>query len=122
MQDHIEVDGVRYVREDSVVLSVDTEHHGSQDQMGVRCPYCRDSSSGLHFDEVWLENAAGQKLTALAEGEDDKSRLTVSLTNDGHSERRHTLTIAGECEQCGHFRLQLMQHKGTTFLTKSRNE
>lgn len=121
MQDHIEVDGVRYVREESVVLSVDTEHRGSQNQMGVMCPYCGDSS-GLHFDEVWLENAAGQKLTALAEGEDDRSRLTVSLTNDGHSERRHTLTIVGECEHCGHFSLRLLQHKGATFLTKSRSE
>lgn len=63
MQDYIEVEGVRYVREESVVLSVDTEHRGSQNQMGVKCPYCKDSS-GLHFDEVRLENAAGQKLTA----------------------------------------------------------
>lgn len=130
IKDHIEVDGVRYVRDDSLtqvngncrspaVLSLDTEHQNSHwDQDTVKCPNCGDAT-GLHINEVWLENAAGQRLVASAMGEGSESRLEVSLTNEGQSDgRRYTVTIAGECEHCTSFKLKFKQHKGQTYFTK----
>lgn len=127
MTDHIEVDGVRYVREDSLtargseasaVLSLEPhDHRSGRSESVVKCPSCGEST-GLHLEEVWLENAAGQKLVASSEGEDDHSRIQLNLTDDGHSERRYTLTIAGWCEHCMSFKLQFLQHKGRPFFSK----
>lgn len=121
MKNHIEVDGVRYVREDSPAL-ISSDAHFFEPREGkdaVRCPSCGEAT-GLHINEVRLENAAGQKLVATATSEDDASRIHVSLTGDGgETGRRYTLTLAGECEHCTTFELKFQQHKGMTYFTKT---
>jgi hypothetical protein len=121
MTNHIEVDGVRYVREDSpALLSADPDYFEPRESKdAVRCPGCGEAT-GLHINEVRLENAAGQKLVATSNSEDDGSRIHVSLTDDSEEKgRRYTLTLAGECEHCTTFELKFQQHKGMTFFTKT---
>lgn len=121
MTNYIEVDGVRYVREDSpALLSADPQYFEPREGKDVvRCPSCGEAT-GLHINEVRLENAAGQKLVATANSEDNAGRIHVSLTDDSEEKgRRYTLTLAGECEHCTTFELKFQQHKGMTFFTRT---
>ena len=126
MKDHIEEDGVRYVREASLPSAPNAEVAivlGAEPSFGgglvVRCPNCGDTT-GLHINGVRVENAAGQRLIATASGEDAKSHITSSFDNDGSIEgRRHEVSITGDCEHCTGFVLTFTQHKGQTFFSRT---
>ncbi|MPY12315.1 hypothetical protein [Arthrobacter bussei] len=125
MKDHIEIDGVRYVREASLPTTADTEAvllAGEPSYGGgslVQCPNC-GSDLGLHINGLRLENAAGQKLVVTAGGEDAKSHISLNLSNEGSIEgRRYELSLTGECENCTDFALTFTQHKGQTYFSRA---
>lgn len=83
----------------------------------LQCPQC--GFEYTHVDAVVMENAAGEALMLMAEGEDNNSIITVEdIENEkGRSRdvgRRHVLTVVIECENGCTTWLELKQHKGVT--------
>ena len=91
------------------VLEIDPDYGA------MKCPHCGDIYT--HVDGVTILNAAGDRLHAVAYGEDEQGR--IDLTTDRQTEtyygRRHTIIIDIDCENCWtRSSVRLHQHKGNT--------
>lgn len=82
----------------------------------VSCPAC-GNELGLHFDEIAVEDAAGDLVTLNCYGEDRNSHVDISQTRgriDANVGRRHRICLVASCEFGHSTFIYLTQHKGTT--------
>ncbi|GHF14790.1 hypothetical protein GCM10011600_14680 [Pseudolysinimonas yzui] len=81
----------------------------------LQCPKC-GRVEDMHFEQLELHSASGQRLAARAGGEDDGARITLSLGNDAQGAgRRNRLVLKFACLLCGERSVvSFLQHKGET--------
>lgn len=87
------------------------------DMTGLNCPNC--GGSNLHHGEVRvLTRQGGSEDRDGIEVRTDNGRVSMApVAAEQMLGRRHSLEIAFWCELCpAHLWLQIMQHKGSTYL------
>lgn len=83
------------------------------------CPGCGFECT--HLDRVEITTGAGQRITLVADGEDERTHVDVRYQLDKSvgfpEQRRHTITLVGTCEGCDtRYSFIFRQHKGGTFV------
>lgn len=85
------------------------------------CPVCGFECT--HVDVVKVDVASRKAVTVTAKGEDGQSHYRVDEIAEEHmwppdwvNFRRHAITLQIDCEQGCYSILQLLQHKGSTYM------
>lgn len=84
----------------------------TNDDGELLCPSCGDNFT--HLDQARVVANTGLGLRLAADGEDGRALVTATPVTEHVGGRRHTLIVAGTCEQGCSFEVVLHQHKGVT--------
>lgn len=87
------------------------------------CPGC--GGEYLHVDDVYVAGRPREDGPFVPVHVDASGRVNTSdpTIPGGTPGRRHTITLAADCELCGgHFAWQFQQHKGRTIVEVFRSD